>query len=359
MTKIRFFWIASSLLVFFLLSVSARGLAYTAQETPITDRDISMSLVTADGVPVQGSVQGLELKVATITVKSGDSVNQLLVANSIYPDTEAFGFVYDLNPSLAGAGMIKPGQELTLPKVEKRDTQPVLPAGQLVALTMDAGLKTQLVAKFEALDSMIATINRFGVERFADANERVSVLRSLKNINESFAVIVSVTKGKILPVNKELLNQVNSEAELMLDTLEELDRSQRKPSAEDLDLIKIVDDDLTLKTRNLNDVRGPNEPPARPSGVQVVVKTLAQDGRQVPNLRIYYVPLALRNNVQSIVSFDTLSSPTQKSMPEGNYLIWAGKPGQETKEAAVSDVKSLAVRKGADPSLPVDLAVIN
>jgi hypothetical protein len=343
--------------VLLAISLSVAGFASPIQEKTTVDRDVSLAVVTTDGRQVPANVQGLELKVVTITVKSDDSVKQLLAANHVYPDTEAFGLVYDLNPGLANVSLIKDGQQLTLPRIERRDSQPVLPSGQLVALTVDSGLKSQLEARFETLDNTTTTITRFGVERFTDAGERSSVIRSLRSINDSLAAIVSVTKGKILPIHNEVLKQVNDEVESLQLALDGIIQTQRKPTAEELDLIKLIDEDLTIKTRNLNDVRGPNEAAARGDLlVKVKVNAVGQDGKPVPNLRVYYVPMAIPKR---IAEFNTLQFPAEHYMPIGNYVIWAGRPGQQAKEAAVSELKNLAVRKSSDSDLLVDLAIIN
>jgi hypothetical protein len=357
MQKIRFVGFVFAVSLFFASGFSAGAPIRGVQDNLISGRDISFSAVTSDGTPVPTDVQGVELKWVPIAVRAGDSIKQLLEANAIYPDVEAYGLIYDLNPALTSTSLIKEGDQLILPGIERGDVRPTLPNGQLVALTVDARLKTELLNRVEALDNTITAISDLGVDRFNDANQRSSIVRSLKDVSDSFAVFAGVIKEKVVPVNSEVVSQVDAEAELLKHTLDQFVQTQGKPKPEDLDTINLIDEDLKVKRRNLTDVRGPNEPPARwPLGV-VIVKTLGQDGREIPNLEIYYVPEALQTDVPSIKTFNRRSSPSQQSLPEANYVIWAGRPGQGTVEAALSDLKKVSVRKSSDASV-VDLSII-
>jgi hypothetical protein len=295
---------------------------------------------------------------ARTNLKPGDNVKQLLIANGIFPDTEAFGLVYDLNPTVPGIATIAPGIQLILPRVSSA-SRSLLPQGDLVAVAMDSRMKEQLVAAIAELNGPITTARTFAAGRYDSADDRQSTNNALRGINDSFVAIANVIRGKVRPINGEVLNQTAAEAETLRTTLARLTDPSQKLSAEDVNTIKLIDADLRVKRRTLTDVRGPSEPPTRWREALVVVRTLGSDGHPVPLLRIYYVPEALRGRAQLIKSFDTLTSPSERSLPEANYVIWAGRPGQTTETTALSEVKKLALRRSSDAAVKVDLAIIH
>jgi hypothetical protein len=295
---------------------------------------------------------------ARTTLKPGDNVKQLLLANGIFPDTEAFGLVYDLNPTLPRITTIASGSQLILPRVSS-ESRSFLPNADLVAVAMDSRLKEQLVAAIAELEGPITTTRTFAAGRYDSASDRQSTNNALSNINDSFGAIANVIRGKVRPINGEVLNQTRAEADLLRTTLAKLNDPSQKLTADDVNAIKLIDADLRVKRRTLTDIRGPSEPPTRWREALVVVRTLGSDGHPVPLLRIYYVPEALRGRAQLIKSFDTLTSPSQRSLPEANYVIWAGRPGQTSETTALSEVKKLALRRSSDAAVAVDLAIIH
>jgi hypothetical protein len=345
-----------------LLAVAVAGAQSrraAAQTSSPAGGDVTLAVVAEDGVtPVSTDPSApLVLSVERHVVKAGDTVAQLLKANGIVPDAEAFGLVYDLNPSLKSAKEVATGLELLLPTV--RAGEMPLKAGRLVVLTVDASLKEELLAKLDALDKTIASVSGLGVERFHSEEERRATLASLKEIGKSFGVVEDVVTGRVRPVSREVLGQLSAEAELLQATLARFAQPNHKPAAEDLSAVRLVEADLKVKRQTLTDVRDANEPPSRWREVLVVVRIVSQDGGPVSNLRVYYVPEALKGREQFVRSFDTLGSPSQRSLPEANYLIWAGAPGQDALDAAASEVKRLALRKTSDDPLSLDLMVIH
>jgi hypothetical protein len=353
-------WRRRLALLFAVAVAVACGARAAAQEGALAGRDITLTPVGDDGVTAvsfdptaPAPVLGVERR----AVRQGETVAQLLKAGGIAPDAEAFGLVYDLNPSLKSVKAVAPGTELVLPTV--RTGQDAPPPKGLVALSVDAGLKKELLAKIEALDRSAAAVGGFGVDHFKSADEQRATLKSLREIGNSFAVIRSVIKGRVLPVTSEALAQLNAEAELTQAALDRLARPDQKATAGDLDSIRLVEADLLVKRRALTDVRAPGEPPGRWPDVTVVVRMLAPDGGQVGNLRVYYVYEALRGRATAVKSFNEGGSPTRWNMPEANYLIWAGRPDEAAEGAALTDVKRLAVRKTSDEPLRLDLFIIH
>ncbi|HXI26462.1 MAG TPA: hypothetical protein VNG71_21590 [Pyrinomonadaceae bacterium] len=348
-----------SLLAILLVTLFSGGQAVSIDDVPLAGRDISLSVVSANGASMQLTFapQDLLLMATTTTFKTGDTVKQLLITNGIFPDAEGFGLVYDLNPALPSLTAIAPGTQIILPKLST-ESRLLIPAGDLVALKVDASLKDQLMIAIEGLQERITTTRDFNSSHYDNADDRPATRDALKSINDSIAAIANVIRGKVRPIQSEVLNQVKAEADALRGALDRLGDPSRRLSADDVSTIKLIEADLKVRRRTLTDVRDPSEPPTRWREATVVVKTIGANGQAVPQLRIYYVPEALRGRPQFIRSFDALSSPSQRSLPEANYVIWAANPGETAEAAARSDVKRLAVRRSSDSSIAVDLAII-
>jgi hypothetical protein len=356
MRNVPFLLLASTMS---LLLLSGNALAVSTEDVPITDRDISLTMVNVNGtsMAVQASSGELVLMASAATFTTGDTVKQLLITNGIFPDVEGFGLVYDLNPTLQSLTEIASGTEITLPKVSAQ-SRSIMPADGLVAVKVDATLKDQLTTAIEQLQVRISVAREFDSSHYESPGDRQSTRDALESINDSMMAIGNVIKGKVRPIQNEVLNQVKAEADALITTLDSLAQPPRKLNAEDMHVIKLIDEDLRVRRRTLTDVRGSSEPPTRWREATVVVRTIGSNGQAISQLRIYYVPEALRRRPQFVRSFDTLSSPSQRNLPEANYVIWAGNPGDAAETTARSDIKKLAVRKSSDPSVTVDLAII-
>ncbi|MFN0120704.1 MAG: hypothetical protein ACKV2V_09395 [Blastocatellia bacterium] len=96
------------------------------------------------------------------------------------------------------------------------------------------------------------------------------------------------------------------------------------------------------------------EAPARYPEVKVLVRT-TKERHDISDLRIYYVPKALRNNKTYWRSFDRKSSPADRVLPEATYLIWGARdPGAEP----VTNEHLLEVRKNDAGKIEVELSVV-
>lgn len=343
-------------LALLVILASGEGRSCAAQEISFSDRDISSSIVTSNGVVVTQVAVDIEIKARRSVFGERDNVRHVLIANAIFPDSDAFGLVYDLNPSLKSINSAGPNSELIMP-FARSVSRSTLGAGQLVRLVVHSQLKSDVLAKVANLNEQTAAVNTLGIERFANANERRAVLRSLREIIDSSQIIRNVISGKVRPVTEEVLNQFSGELEMVQISLGRVIQSAGLFNDSDLSTLKSVEDDLRIKRRALTDVKGPSETPTRWRDVRVVVRTL-RNGQPEPNLRVYYVPEALRGRSRHIRSFNTLGSPTERLLPEANYWIWAGKPGQEPEGSALSDVKRLELRRTSDASQVVDLSII-
>ena len=327
-------------------------------QTPITGRDITMTIVTTAGAPVAGATaDGYQLVAVPHVHAQGERIEALLRANGIFPDTDAYGLVYDLNPGVTSFDQVAAGTSLSLPKVVATNGG-ALPAGSLFSLAVEASLKRELAAKITAANQAAAAAPAASADRFKSAADRTETLALINSIKTSLGVIHNVIRGKVRPLSGELLSQVSEEAEIFRVALANLTQPGLELTACDRENLTLIDKDLLVKRRTLTDVRDPAGAPARWLEARVVVRTLRSgDGAAVPNLRIYYVAEALYGKRGLEKSFDQVSSPSERTIPEANYRIWAGRPGDTTP---VTEVKRLEVRRSASGNpISVDLIVQN
>src|SRR5712692_2581865 len=114
MSKPRHPFIVSLL---FILALSSFAIVSVAQDVPLSDKDISILLVKQDGVTSTGlTEQNVEVVAVKSVFKPGDKIEQLLKANGISPNADAYGLIYALNPGIEKLDAITAGMELALPK---------------------------------------------------------------------------------------------------------------------------------------------------------------------------------------------------------------------------------------------------
>ena len=89
-------------ILFFLFLASIADLCGAApNEATIAGRLVSISLVKADDLsPAPWPDEASQLTTEVVVVQPNANICDLLTANGIEPDVEAFTLVYDLNPSL-------------------------------------------------------------------------------------------------------------------------------------------------------------------------------------------------------------------------------------------------------------------
>src|SRR5947209_6569778 len=266
----------------FMFCLSGSLLTTAAQENPLAGRDIATTLVRDNG-------QSVVLIVQKTIVKPGANIKQLLKANGVFPDADAFGLVYDLNPKLDKLDPIAPGTELLLPKAQSGGPGPALPAGFLISLTVDKRLKDEVLTKLDALNNVVATATHFPVTKFNNEEDQRAVLVSIADLKQSSEIIANVIAGKVQPVSSEVLNQIKTEVEILQPTLNGLAQGEQKLSDRDREIIKLVADDLQIKQKTFSEIRDASELSGRWPEVRVFVNTLRpDDGSTVANLTIYY-----------------------------------------------------------------------
>lgn len=113
---------------------------------------------------------------------------------------------------------------------------------------------------------------------------------------------------------------------------------------------------MDLRFNRLEEVMGTAGLPPRWPEVKVTVKTIDAQGAEKNNLQVYIVPEALYGKPGYTTPFDKVSSPTDRTMPEAYYFVWAEKPGDNPrKEYGRKNVT--VIRRGGKDEITVDIVV--
>jgi hypothetical protein len=292
----------------------------------------------------------------TLTVQSvpvdGKTVHELLRDNHIFPDVEAFSVVYALNPQIQRLNDLCVTQ-LRIPVVQGgAKLAAAFGDGFMVFLTIDKDLKDQFGSNVKQLTQLTQTVSTFGVEKFQSQADRQSAVTSLQSISDTLNRINDRLVQRFgRPISTEALSQLNAETTLLNRMLS----SKASPGAlitkAEQDQIAAVEKDITIKKRAYTEVAAGGAPERWPD-VHVTVKTL-REGREVPGVRIYYAPEALKGQDTEIQPFGALSSPTNKTLPTAYYCFWGAK--DPSKTAVTNEV---CIDMGINKQEEVQLTII-
>ena len=262
-------------------------------------------------------------------VEADDTIDGLLRDYGLFPDAEAYGAVYRLNPgltSLSAAGE----EDLLLPRVVgDDDVLGSLAEGSLIAVTLDVTMKLQLREQAATLRTMFADLT---MDSEAAGAVRASV--------DAIVAFDAVIRERSLPLNADILSQVTTGAEVLESLLSSSQVGTELDAADRATLLELAED-LPLLADNLAAARVPGEPPRPYPEVEVVVKVVGVDGTEVSNLRVYHVWRAYYGKEAYYKTFADLTSPSAGRLLVANYRIWAAAPGNL---APVTEVLRLDVR---------------
>ncbi len=336
------------------------GLA-SGQETGLASLNIALTLINQregfSRILPPGSV---ELAAQKVSLKEADSLEKLLVSQGIFADGESIGVVYRLNPAL-DAKAIKAGAEIMVPFVrDKKQFAGEFDKGGLVALTLDKEEKQEFIKVLKELEAVTASVAKLPPQQFYSVAERDTFIKSIKTTKsivdkmESFKVVI---KERTRPVSSETLQQITSEAKQLNSILHDVIKNNGKVNKNDIETAVLISKDMDIKMKNLAETKGFGGLPSRWPDVLVTVKTIdVQKNKEIDNLRVYYVPQALWNyRASEAKSFDRLTSPADRVLPEADYYIWAGKLEDSNP---LTERKSLEVRKvTGKEKIELDLAI--
>ncbi|PYP84489.1 MAG: hypothetical protein DMF61_19985 [Blastocatellia bacterium AA13] len=329
----------------------------TAQERQVRSHgmNITISLVRRNDRSEYKTLPNEPVNLEVESVAVGQrTIQEILTQNHIFPDVEAFGIVYALNPNREDLNLIK-GLDILIPKVDggamlSND----FAKGYSVLLTLDKDLKTLFGVRIERFRASIATTSTLNPLRFLDSSVRTSLTESLRRISVRLGQIDDRIMGRYeRPIPTTVLIQLSSEIQLLIDTLSDVNSSDRPIGKAILQQVDAVRNDVEIRADAFTYVAGGIVPRAWPK-VAVVVKTL-HSGVAVNNLRIYYAPEALKDKTEEAHSFAVLSSPAVQRLFEADYCFWAAR---DPKVIPISNVVCHEVRLQSPDAVDIELTVI-
>ena len=307
------------------------GLASTAVAQGDWTADAAVVLVRqSDRASLDVAPEEYELSSEPVTVSAGDTLEELLVARKIYPDAEAIGAIYRLNPLLDSVALA-PGTELVVPRIDGGDALVrSLGDGFLAAITLDMGAKRQLLETVDTVKTLAVEVYASDPDRFTEVETPEELLRNLSFIEDFLGALSVVVMERSRPLNSEMLRQVNGEAGLLTSILKERIETGLSFTRADEETIGLVAETMRLRSVHFRGTREPGKPPPPYPEEEVVVQVLAVDGSPVNQLRVYFVPIALYGRPDAVWPSQELTSPVKVRLPVAAYKVWAGRPNDPT-----------------------------
>jgi len=326
----------------FTVIISIYSVTNTIAGTGIEGLDISTMLINQkDHSKINATDINIELTTKRIVFKETDTIDKILISNGIYPNGESLGILYRINADI-DEKVIKTNTLLTIPAIVKPREN------CLVVLTLDKGIKQDFLKTLKLLDKHVEQISNVQIGQFGSITEKEQFTQSIKSITKSMDFFGEAINRQTRPLSSEMLRQMNDEAKLMNLVLNNTVNNKQGFGASDMEAVDLVLKNMNIRMQSLNEKKGPGGLHSRWPEVRVTVKTIDTNrGMEVHNLQIYYVPKALwpyRKDCEK--SFDKVTSPSDRDLPEADYYIWAGKKSDPTKESILlTDRADLEVRK--------------
>jgi hypothetical protein len=329
------------------------------QSEQLAGRDISMTLIHCkDKSSVRLASDNAELMTRKVTVDENENIQQMLTSNGILADGESIGILYLLNPGIDPRS-ITHGTEIILPVIKLKNKEASGPRDNcLVALTLDRKAKQDLLNTIKRLDVAAAGITGLSSKSFSSPEAKDTFAVLTKSISENLGTFKILLRERTRPLCLETIQQMNDEAEQMISILDKIaHETEYKVAANEIRSVGLIAKNMSVRMKSLDESKGSGGIPSRWPEVRVSIRVVnTVDGNEVKNLRVYYVAQGLWNNRNKYErSFDKLSSPSERDLPEADYFIWAGKPQDS---APLSDRKSVEIRRKAEnEKIELDLTI--
>lgn len=310
-----------------------------------------LSLALMAGPPLLGqgerSLSGLgvepvdPLETLAVTVRAGETIDKLLRQMGIHPDGEALSVVYSLNPGLESLSPLAAGTRITLPAAKGRGTSD---AAELLRLSVAAPTKKALLTANQALGPVVEKVSSLPAARFAGPENKEEVVGALDEIRGYLDELNRRIEDGSRAFSPEMLRQSLAEARLVQSLLDGFVKSGKALADADRETIIAISEDMNLKARNFDAAGAQGKLPPRWRDARVVVPV------QGEGLRVYYVPRLLARSKDAAGQLPVSGSKAAGRLPEGEYLVWAGREGDP---APLTRQVPVQVRKGGD--IVVDL----
>lgn len=307
------------------------------------------------GLLAQGdrSLSGLEvepvepLETVTVTVRAGETIDRLLRQMGIHPDGEALGAVYALNPDLESLSPLAAGTRIVLPAAKARGTSGGDGAG-LLRLSVAAPAKKALLTASQTLGPVAERVSSLPAARFAGPENKEELVGALDEVRGYLDELNRRVDEGSRPFSPEMLRQSLAAARLVQSLLERFLKAGKALADADREAIVAISEDMNLKARNFDAPLPRGEPHRRWRDARVRVRF------QGEGLRVYYVPRLLAGSRDAVGRLPVSGgSEAAGRLPEGDYLVWAGREGNP---APLTRQVPVQVRKREDEGeIAVDL----
>jgi hypothetical protein len=335
-----------------ILALWSVGLSAFAQST-VAGRGVSVDVVNPeDRSIVAWPGIGPAVTSGPAVSTADDTIYSLLKTNGIYPDSEAFALVYDLNPTLSDLNFVL-GTHLQIPAVASQsDLARLKASGDLARVTLDPELRSTLGKSTEKLQGLVNS--SAGQTGTATQGQLKSIAAWYMQIDRSYH------RRTGPPLRSETLHQLTDEAAALNAMLESAAQTKTPLSGDDEGQIAAIYDDLSKVMATYNQALGSNLPKAE-SACAVIANIKGDPPPRSDMMRVYYTFNGLFRNppsdppVRSSSWTQLGSGHSQKLLGDKNYTLWAaqdGDPGHPLTMPA-----RLATDCGSDP-IPLDLSVI-
>jgi hypothetical protein len=334
----RFSLIVTTYCLLLTVLLRAGAAAEDGPTVELAGRTVVLKLIKVENrAPVRWPPGNSQLATEIVLVGPQTDIPGQLVSNGINPDSGAYSLVYDLNPGVADLNALLSGTRLTLPNIKPSvELQKQLGHGYLVALSIDPRMYDTLASSINQIEPLH---NRFGAlptSRFANANDRATVVKQVDDITMWFSVIRKTNQQREgPPTSRGTLNDLNVEAQALISLLQSVVGGKNKLSSADTEQIAAIHHDLREEITRYDEVMSGSTPRADLAPCCILqVTILGGDEAKLRTLRVYYSlwgrfhdPPRPRNSPEP-EPFPRLGSGNSDPLPPKTFKVWVAPDGK-------------------------------
>jgi hypothetical protein len=343
------------------LQLVAIPLRAAPAEATIAGRQVSLTLVKAeDFSPAPWPEEVPQLTTESVTVHAGETIYDLLMANEVEPDVEAYTLVYDLNPLLSQIDPVPTGLLIVLPKIRGGDKlEEMFGQGYRVMLTVDDGLRKEIAQSASDLQELSRRFESLSDNRFANASIKQAMVSNIRALADWFAYIQkSFLRRTGPPLRRQTLVGMRDEGRAIGSLVSGIVGGQQQVTDADQEQVNAIHRDMQAQIKKYDNVMA-GEPPAGESQYKIVVTIHGGDAKLAQGMQVYwaYQGLFRKPPREPIASqpFDGVGSGSSVSLTSADYVIWAAWPGHPVPP--VTDQKPISIGPIGDNPRQVGLSI--
>jgi len=283
-------------------------------------------------------------RIAVVSVAANTSLADVLLAQGVEPNGDAYALLYELNPELDLADRKQP-VTLRVPVVKR-----AAGSDELLRLAAYAPTKERVYAATSALEKGSHELHALP-EGSLPADLALALDAAFTSLAQQCDSLATAIKSNKHALEREFLDQLALEANDALAVLSRLLRAPGSASSADLQAVQTVLADVQVKATCCNEAMGLFGAPNRSQvTVRVAVKP---DLVENYKLRVVAVPVAFKGQTGREHVFPT-AGPGQDALSPGNYVLWA--VDKDTKARVTDEVVVTVSRE--KPNQQVELLLL-